>query len=263
MSKIFTSLVFSAAAVIMFSDCAIAQPTTATVQVPPPGGQYQPNYGNQTYRIGIDGFSTGSSVEVRQVFPGTAAHRLQLEAGDRIISINGQDVRNMASLKSRLNDAGINRGGNISVLIDNVRARRGENGAQRFVTHSTYLTPMQNGGGQVGPIYPQSGPAIVTPNVVNNYDPYTGTIVSSNTQIDHSAFDPNRNLSMNNGTLRNVRRPIYDQMGNFVGYSEGQVWNNSVTGQEHSNLNNTTFDQNGNVHRQKLTTRQLETTPAP
>ena len=137
MSKTLNTLVMLAAAFVSFVNYAAAQTTTTTmaVQVPPPGGQYQPNYGNQSYKIGIQGFSTGSNIEVQRVLPGTAAARLQLEAGDRIVSINGQDVRSMADLASRLQDAGINRGGNISVIIDNVRARRGEYGAQRFVTH--------------------------------------------------------------------------------------------------------------------------------
>ena len=112
-------------------------------------------------------------------------------------------------------------------------------------------------------MYPQTGPAIVTPNVVDNYDPYTGTLNSSNTQVDHSAFNQHRNSSINNGTLRDVRRPIYDQMGNLVGFSEGQVWNNSVTGQEHGNLSNTTVDQNGNVHRQRQVTSQIDSIKKP
>ncbi|MEL7500426.1 MAG: PDZ domain-containing protein [Planctomycetota bacterium] len=220
--------------------------TRRTVAVPPPGGLYQPNYGNQSYKIGIRGFSNGSSVQVQEVFPGTAADRLLLEAGDRIVSVNGMDVRNMSDLAMRLRDAAINRGGNITVLIDNVRARYGEYGAQRYVTHSTYLSATP----QPTPL-PPSGPAIITPNQIDGYDSLNGTIYSSNTQIDSSALNLYRNASRNNGTMRNVRRPIYDQMGNLVGFQEGQVWNNSVTGQEHGNLNNTTVDQNGNVHRQR------------
>ncbi len=252
-------LIAAALATVLFAgfNQANAQ-TTTTVAVPPPGGIYQPDYGNQTFSIGIEGMDVGNAVEVRQVFMGTAAHRLGLEAGDRILKVNGRMTPNLASLRQAVTEAGRNSGGHIAVLIDNVRARRGEYGAQRFVIHSTQVDRSTI----VPPAFPSSpsipsGPMIVTPNQIDGYNPNTGQLHSSNVQIDHSATDPYREFSRDNGTRRYVKRPIYDTYGNLVGFQEGEVWNNSLTGQEHGVLNNTTVDQNGNVHQQRQITRQI------
>lgn len=110
------------------------------------------------------------------------------------------------------------------------------------------------GSTMVGGFYPQpSGPAIVTSNQVSSIDPFTGAVNTSNTQIDHSAFAAGRLESMNNGTKRWVNRPIYNSMGQVVGYQEGYVWNNSLTGQEHGNLTNFTPNNSGGVHVQQQT----------
>ncbi len=116
-----------------------------TVYVP----QHSQN-SNSNYKIGMTAISTGYSVEVVNVFAGSPASRLQLEPGDRILSVNGVKVRSIPELQMQLRNAACNYNGKIRVLIDNVRARHGEYGAQRYVSHSTYL----NG---FGPSYKQLG----------------------------------------------------------------------------------------------------------
>ena len=220
------------------------QPITAAVPPTPANIPTAPS-SLQQWTLGIQGQSTGRSIEVIQVFPGSAAERLLLEAGDRIVSINGNNVRTMADLRNQLSQAGRFNGGNIRVIIDNVRARHGEPGAQRYVSHSTYLSSF-NPGGLSG-----TGPAVVTPNTIDRFNYNTGGFDTSNLQIDHSANQVFRDASRNNGTLRKVRRPIYGPGGNVIGYQEGQVWRNSLTGQEHGDLNNFTPNQHGGVHRQR------------
>lgn len=109
-------------------------------------------------KLGVVAIGKGNSVEVTQAFYGTPAKRLGLEPGDRLLEINGQPVRSIAELRHRLQDAVYNHNGQIRVLIDNVRARHGHWGAQRFVSASTYL----DGYGHLA----------------NNYPPYPGPVYS-------------------------------------------------------------------------------------
>ncbi|EMI43617.1 hypothetical protein [Rhodopirellula sp. SWK7] len=90
----------------------------------------------------------------------------------------------------------------------------------------------------------------VTPNQISGFNPATGGIHTHNTQINDSAFDWNRNGSRFNGTQRYVVRPVYDQWGRQIGVKSGMVWNNSVTGQEHGNLQSHTSNGLGGVHTQ-------------
>jgi membrane-associated protease RseP (regulator of RpoE activity) len=120
------------------SNAHAQQRTTAAVPPTNDQGYYEP-----TYTIGIEGFSQGNSVEVVRVFGGSPAQRLLLEAGDRIVSVNGQPVRSIGELQSRLSHAARYHNGQIRVLIDNVRARAGEYGAQRYVSNATYLNGFQ------------------------------------------------------------------------------------------------------------------------
>lgn len=103
--------------------------------------------------LGVQSFRTGNSLEVTGVAPYSAAARLGLERGDRILEINGRQVRNQYELTSSLRDAIYRYNGRVRVLIDNVRARSGDYGAQRFVYATTYLDGY--GGG-----FDQSGGAI-------------------------------------------------------------------------------------------------------
>lgn len=96
-----------------------------------------------------------------------------------------------------------------------------------------------------------SGPAIVSSNQVSSVDLQTGAVNTSNFQIDHSTFAPGRADSMHNGTKRWVKRPIHNMSGQVVGYQEGWVWNNSMTGQEHGSLQNYTPNGLGGVHVQQ------------
>ena len=110
----------------------------------------------------------------------------------------------------------------------------------------SYPRPIVSGP-QVYPPQPQY-PVVVTPNQFNGYNPNTGGINTSNTQIDNTAFDPYRNNSQFNGSKRWVsNRPIYKN-GQIVGYQQGWVWNNSVTGQEHGTVKNFTPNEHGGVN---------------
>ena len=51
-------------------------------------------------RLGVSAFPTGNAMEVSTVQPGTAAARLGLEAGDRILEINGRQVRSVIDLQA-------------------------------------------------------------------------------------------------------------------------------------------------------------------
>jgi membrane-associated protease RseP (regulator of RpoE activity) len=90
-------------------------------------------------RLGLMAYDTYGYVEVASVNYGSAASRLGLEAGDRILEINGHAVRTGADLRQLVQEAVVNHGGQVRVLIDNVRARHGECGAQRYVTNQTWL----------------------------------------------------------------------------------------------------------------------------
>lgn len=78
-------------------------------------------------------------LEVLRVNRNSAADRLGLERGDRIVSINGHKVHTPSDLPDALMDAIDYHDGRVRVVIDNVRARRGEPGARRYVTKTTYL----------------------------------------------------------------------------------------------------------------------------
>jgi hypothetical protein len=107
------------------------------------------------------------------------------------------------------------------------------------------------------PVYPQlispspSIPVIVTPNRIDGINPISGGLDTSNTQINNSAFDPGRTQSMNNGTMREVDRPIYDTSGNVIGRQSGVEWYNPQTGRWHGQLNNQTLNGQGGVHTQQ------------
>lgn len=97
------------------------------------------NYVSSGPTLGIMAFPSGSGLEVTQVYSNTPASRLGLEAGDRIVEVNGQQIRSVADLQHSLRSASDYNNGQIRVLIDNVRARQGFYGAQRFVSRSTFI----------------------------------------------------------------------------------------------------------------------------
>lgn len=96
------------------------------------------------------------------------------------------------------------------------------------------------------PTYPNSPPSypmMVTPNQVTGVNQWTGGYDTANQQINNTVFAPGRGQSAGNGTGRWVNRPVYGNGGQIVGHQQGYVWNNSLTGQEHGELN--TFTPNG------------------
>ncbi|WP_044253601.1 PDZ domain-containing protein [Rhodopirellula sp. SWK7] len=89
--------------------------------------------------LGIQAIQRNGFVEVQSRSYGTPASRLGLEAGDRILEINGHRIRHVSEIRRYLQDAVTYHQGQIRVLVDNVRGRMGYPGAQRFVTVRTYL----------------------------------------------------------------------------------------------------------------------------
>jgi membrane-associated protease RseP (regulator of RpoE activity) len=103
------------------------QPQACVAPLPPP------------VRLGLMAIDSYGYLEVTSVEWNSAASRLGLEAGDRILEINSHPVRTGAELRQLLQEAVANHGGQVRVLIDNVRARHGEYGAQRYVMNQTWL----------------------------------------------------------------------------------------------------------------------------
>jgi hypothetical protein len=93
-------------------------------------------------------------------------------------------------------------------------------------------------------------PIYVSPNEITGINPETGGYDTYNRQIDNTVYQVGRNESQNNGTKRWVRRPIHNAQGQVVGYQEGYVWINSITGQEHGELTNYTPNGLGGVNNQ-------------
>ena len=91
-------------------------------------------------------------------------------------------------------------------------------------------------------------PVLVSPNEISGINPWTGGLNTRNGQVDNTYFDYGRNGSQYNGSKRWVNRPIYDSYGNISGYSQGYVWNNSLTGQEHGNVRDVTGNGLGGQH---------------
>lgn len=130
-----------------------------------------PNSGYHGPKLGVQAFGNGQYVEVTRAFFGSAAARLGLEPGDRILQINGRPVRSIAELQQMLQGSVYTHNGQIRVLIDNVRARHGHWGAQRYVSANTYLDGYAHLAGTTpGPIYTQPG----TPGPV-----YTQPVITS------------------------------------------------------------------------------------
>lgn len=108
------------------------------------------------------------------------------------------------------------------------------------------------GGRSIGMPNPNSRPSrwarpnrrFVTQPQVTHFDPWTGTVHTRNQEVFESVNDFGRNQSRNNGTMRRVNRPIYDNFGNLTGYEQGVEWRNSLTGQRHHETVKTTVNQN-------------------
>lgn len=155
---------------------ATAQVTTQQVQTQTvPTQQYQidpnmiptpPVYNGP--KLGVVAYGTGSYIEVTQTFHGSPASRLGLEPGDRILQINGRPVRSIAELQQMLQSSVYTNNGQLRVLIDNVRARHGHWGAQRYVSASTYLDGFAHLAGTYPGGFPGNGPVVTTAPVVTS-----------------------------------------------------------------------------------------------
>ena len=88
----------------------------------------------------------------------------------------------------------------------------------------------------------------VTPNQLTSVNPWTGGLNTANQQINNTAYTPGRLQSAGNGTGRFVNRPVYNSFGQITGYQQGYVWNNSLTGQEHGQVNTVTPNGLGGVN---------------
>lgn len=114
-------------------------------------------------------------------------------------------------------------------------------GTQVFPEHRAYW----DGTRMVRGVMPRvSGPVLVSPERFNGYTPWGG-INTRNEQVNNTYFDYGRNGSRYNGSRRWVNRPVYDSYGRIVGYQQGEIWNNSLTGQEHGNVKTVTPNGHG------------------
>ena len=113
------------------------------------------------------------------------------------------------------------------------------------------------------PYYRPSVPAVVTPNAITGVNPQTGGLNTGNTQLNNTYFDPFRDQSQFNNSRRWEQRPVYNTFGQLTGYQQGWVWNNSVTGQEHGNLQTYTPNQFGGVHEGQVLYSKVEPSEVP
>ncbi len=101
-----------------------------------PNGQLA---GPPTPKLGVMVENHWECVQVNEVFRGSPADRLGLEPGDRILEINGRPCRNTDEMSFLLRAAVHQNKGQVRVLIDNVRARYNEPGAERYISRRTWL----------------------------------------------------------------------------------------------------------------------------
>jgi hypothetical protein len=95
-------------------------------------------------------------------------------------------------------------------------------------------------------------PVLTTPTLPTGLNPTTGGINTAGTTILNTALQPGRLESMNNGTLKQVSRPILDAQGKVVGFEQGVEWINSLTGQRHFETNAQTANGLGGINTQKV-----------
>ncbi len=151
---------------------AVPAPDTGSTAITPrvlPGPIAPPAYHGP--KLGVQVVTLNQFVEVVRAFPGTPAHRLGLETGDRILQINGHPIRGVGELQTYLQQAAQFHHGQVVVLIDNVRARHGHWGAQRYVTHATYLDGYAHWAG-----YPGTSPVTSTAPVTTAMRPQASSV---------------------------------------------------------------------------------------
>lgn len=107
-------------------------------------------------RLGASVFPSGNGLEVDTVQPGSAAARLGLESGDRILEVNGRPVRSPSELQQSLRDAVSWHNGHIRVLVENIRGRLGIPGERLYVNVRTSLTVAPDFPSDSVPVYRSS-----------------------------------------------------------------------------------------------------------
>ena len=128
--------------VALVAACCVSSTSSAQTVAKPEVQALQqavPGLSQDAPRLGFLGNFIFGRLEISQVFYNTPASRLGLERGDRVLSVNGVSIQSVFDLKRTLTDAAYYRNGRVTVLVDNVRARRGEFGAKRFIYRTTYL----------------------------------------------------------------------------------------------------------------------------
>lgn len=112
-----------------------------------------PNVPMGTPSLGAQGYGSPEGVVVTGVSYASAAWRLGLEPGDRIVQINNQSVLSKQDIQAVLLQAAVYQNGQISVLIDDVRLRQ-PCGRPQYVLRSTYLDNHSGGHWSGFPSYP-------------------------------------------------------------------------------------------------------------
>lgn len=109
-------------------------------------------------RLGFTGqMIYGYGMKVLSVAWGTPAQRIGLETGDVIVRINGRQIRSQFDYDQALRDAATYNGGQVNLLVRNVRFDWGWNVAE----YASSTTTLDGFAQQQGPIGPQStGPLV-------------------------------------------------------------------------------------------------------
>lgn len=79
---------------------------------------------------------------------------------------------------------------------------------------------------------------LTSPQVITGVTPYGGINTASST-LATTVFAPGRELGRQMGTY-SLNQPIYNSNGQVVGWQQGQVWTNPLTGQFHQDTRVTT-----------------------
>jgi S1-C subfamily serine protease len=103
--------------------------------------------------LGAQGYGSAQGVVVTGVSYGSAAWRLGLEPGDRIVQMNNQCIQTNEDVQAILLQAVAYQNGQITVLIDDVRTRQAF-GAPQYVLRTTYLDRHTGGHPSGYPNYP-------------------------------------------------------------------------------------------------------------
>ena len=124
-----------------------------------------------------------------------------------------------------------------------------------------YVPPQQQYVPPQAMVYDRIQGGWVTPNAQAGINNQTGGIDTSNSQIADSAFANGREQGKAN--RRWVRRDVRDASGRVIGFQQGWVWNNPLTGQEHSQMQGFTPNNSNGIHKQYYESQQQVDPNAP